>query len=162
MSERPRLLIVLADGEHARFVRPGPDGVLRTDESEDSRRAHKRSSDLGSDRPGESFHSDSSAHHAFSPRHDLHALEKAKFAHAIADQLNEAEANGEFGSLLLVAPAHTVNAIREHLNRATAGRILAVIEKDLAKVPDNELASHLTPWAHPAKRVPPYEASSGN
>jgi protein required for attachment to host cells len=154
MSKQRRLLIVLADGEHARFVRSGPDNVLRTGEAEDSRWAHKRSSDLGSDRPGATFHSDSSAHHALAPRHDLHVLEKVKFAHAIAEQLNEAEANGEFDSLLLVAPTHTLNAIRDHLDRATAARIIALLDKDIVKTPDHELAPHLFPWVRPAKHVP--------
>lgn len=162
MSKRRQLLIVLADGEHARFVRPGADNILHTDKAEDSRWAHKRSSDLGSDRPGATVHSDSTAHHALAPRHDLHVLEKVGFAHAIAEQLNESEANGEFDSLLLVAPTHTLDAIRGHLTRAAAGRIAAVLAKDLVKTPDHELAPHLFPWVRRAKRAAPYEARSGN
>jgi len=90
-----RLLIAIADGEHARFVRPDPEHGLQGEASMESFTAHKRSADLGSDRPGASFHSDSAAHHTLAPRHDPHTLEKETFAHAVAHRLNEAAANGK-------------------------------------------------------------------
>jgi len=155
MSKPRRLLIVLADGEHARFLAYGSDHLLRADTAMDSIVAHKRSAALGSDRPGAAFHSDSSAHHALAPRHDLHALEKDKFAGTLADHLNKAAAENAFDDLLLVAPARTLKTIREGLDRPTAGRLAGAIEKDLVKVPTDELAPHLAPWVRPAERAAP-------
>jgi protein required for attachment to host cells len=153
MFTRRNLLIVIADGEHARFVRPGPNNALLRDESFDSISAHKRSADLGTDRPGGGFHTGASAHHALSPRHDPHGLEKQKFAHLIASELNDAAARGAFDELVVVAPAHTLNDIRDRLDGTTAVRIVGTLEKDLVKTPDHELWPHLRPCIPLAPRV---------
>jgi len=160
MLERRRFLIALADGEHARFVHVHPGQPPRTVVIEDSVAAHKRSANLGADRPGASFHSHSVAHHSLSPRHDRKAQAKEHFADLVASQLNAADANGMFDALLLVAPARTLEALRKGLDHATAARLVAAIQKDLMKVPDYELASHLSRWVRPRKRTLPYAATS--
>jgi protein required for attachment to host cells len=156
-----RLLIALADGEHARFVRPDPDRGLISDTTMDAFAAHKRSSDLGSDRPGASFHSDATAHHTLAPRHDPHTLEKEKFARAVASHLNEAAANGAFESLVIVAPTRTLHEIRDGLDHATDALVIGALGKDLVKTPNHELAAHLHPWVRPVHHVAPYEADAG-
>src|SRR5271155_1108245 len=78
MPKDRNLLIVVADGEHVRFVRPAADNALHSEAELDSPAAHKQSADLGSDHPGASMHTGSSAHHALAPRHDPHALAKVK------------------------------------------------------------------------------------
>src|SRR5271166_3167037 len=113
MPGRRKLLIVVADAEHVRFVRAGPDNALHSDAALDSVSAHKKSADLGSDHPGAAFHTGSTVHHALNPRHDPHELEKERFAHLVADRLNAATAGGEFDELVLVAPPHVLNAIRD-------------------------------------------------
>jgi protein required for attachment to host cells len=152
MPRHGNLLIVVADGEHVRFVRPGEDNALHSETLLDSTAAHLRSADLGTDHPGGSFHSDSTAHHALTPRHDLHAMEKAKFAHLIAGQLNEAAARESFGELVVVAPAHTLNAIREKLERTAASKIVGTLARDLTKTPDDELWPHVREWVRPTRR----------
>jgi protein required for attachment to host cells len=146
MSRIRNLLIVLADGEHVRFVRPAPDNSLHSEGGLDSIAAHKRSAELGSGRPGAAFHSDSSAHHAFKPRHDPHDQEKEKFAHVIAQQLNDGTASGAFEELVVVAPPHVLNAIRGALDAATDARIVGTLSKDLVKTPDDELLPHIEAW----------------
>jgi len=152
MHKHPNLLIVIADGEHARFVRPAADNALHTEATLDSPTAHKRSSELGSDHPGASFHSDSSAHHAVTPRHDLHDLEKEKFAHQIGSRLNTAAAAGEFEGLVLVAPSHVLASLRDALNTTTQPCVIGTIMKDLVKTPDDELWPHVQEWVHPVHR----------
>jgi protein required for attachment to host cells len=71
-----------------------------------------------------------------------------------------AEASGVFDALLLIAPSHTLEALRNGLNHATANRVVAGIQKDLRKVTDHELAAHLSPWVRPSKRTVPYTATS--
>ena len=155
MPRHRNLLILIADGEHARFVRPDLHNVMHRDEALDSLAAHKRSADLGSDRPGAAMHSDSTAHHALAPRHDLHTLEKEKFAQFIARELNRAAAQNEFEELILVAPAHTLSVIREGLDGTAAARVVGSLAKDLVKTPDHELWPHLRahiPLAPPGVR----------
>jgi hypothetical protein len=102
---RPLILrIVIADGEHVRFVQPDADNVLRTIGSLASASAHLRSRDIGSDRPGRSFESGAVARHAVGQRHGQHEMEKKRFVHLIGEQINAASGRDEFAELLLVAP----------------------------------------------------------
>jgi protein required for attachment to host cells len=155
MSRR-RLLILIADGEHSRLVRRAADDALRTESALDSTLAHRRAADLTSDRPGASFHSGASTHHAETPRHDPHELAKERFAAALADDLNQIEAAGGFDDLVLVAPAHVMAAIRQHLGDAASRRVIGALQKDLIKVPDEALSPHLAEWVRP---VPPRHAA---
>ena len=151
---KPRnLLIVIADGEHARFVRPAPDNALLSERAFDSISAHKQSAELGSDHPGASFHTGSSAAHAETPRHDLHRMEKQKFAHLISSELNAAAARAELDALIVVAPAQVLAAIRSRLDVATRATVIGTLKKDLVKTPDHELWPHLAEWIPPVHRA---------
>ena len=152
MPKHRNALLVIADGEHARFVRPGPDNALHDAATLDSLNAHKRSTMLGSDRPGASFHSDSTQHHAEAPRHDPHDLEKGKFAQLVADQLNAGANSGEFDELIIVAPSHALAAIRQHLNALAAAKIVGMLQKDLVKTPNDQLWPHVREWFSPSHR----------
>lgn len=161
MPKDRKLLFVIADGGHVRFVRPGEDNALRSDAANalrsdaalDSFTAHKQSADLRSDRPGASYHTGSSAHHALAPRHDPHVLEKERFARAVADELNAAQAVGAFDELVIVALPHTLTAIRQELDTITDARIIGTLHKDLTKIPDEELWPHLRAWVRPVHRA---------
>jgi protein required for attachment to host cells len=48
--------------------------------------------------------------------------------------------------VVLVAPAHTLNEIRNELDATTAAKLIGSLQKDLIKVPDHELAPHLHEW----------------
>jgi protein required for attachment to host cells len=146
MPKRSNLVIVLADGEHARLVRRGADGVLRTEQKFDSITAHKRSADLGTDAPGASFHSDSTSHHAYTPRHDLHEQQKAHFAQFVAQQLNGVGGDGAFDALLIVALPDTAAAIESAVSGAVRATLRGTLHKDLMKIADDKLAPHLSPW----------------
>jgi len=144
---RDRMWIVVADGEHARFVFPAPKRAFHTQRTLESTSAHQRSSDLGTDRPPRTMESATGMPHAVTPRHDLHDMDKQKFAHQIAQDINHASARGDFDSVVLVAPAETLNEIRDALDTATTAKVIGTLRKDLTKVPDHELARHLDTWA---------------
>jgi len=74
-------------------------------------------------------------------------MEKRKFSRQMAHEINRASAQGAFDHLVLVAPPHTMNGIRDELDTTTAAKVLGSLQKDLTKVPDHELASHLDEWA---------------
>ncbi|MEJ0016194.1 MAG: host attachment protein [Acetobacteraceae bacterium] len=153
MTRQLTLLIAVADGEHARFVRPDTNNTLHTVRSLDSTTAHLRSRDLGSDQPGRAVESGGSgARHAVEPRHDPHTLEKERFIRLVAAQLNEASAAGEFAELLLVAPARLLAELQETLDTTTKAKLVGTLEKDLVKTPDHELWPHLREWVHPVHR----------
>src|SRR5262252_4212831 len=101
MTTGKRLWVVVADGARARFFVPGSEkhgfaptgpGVLASDS------VHVR--DLKSDRPGRAFSSTAAGvRHAIEPKHDYHKLEKRKFAHLIAEALDQAHAARAFDQL---------------------------------------------------------------
>jgi len=138
--------IVVADGEHARFVTPAPKSAFHTQRVLDSPSAHKRSSDLGTDRPDQSMESATGTRHSITPKHDPHDMEKQKFARSVAEEINRASAQESFDRLVLVAPAHTLKEIRHELDTTTAAKLVGTLQKDLVKVPDHELAPHLDEW----------------
>ena len=158
MSQNTRLLIVIADGAHVRFVRPDADGTLHTVTSIDSPAAHKQSSDIGSDHPGAAFHSQSSAHHARQPRHDPQDLAAQDFAHFVAGEINTRFGQNSVDKLLLAAPSHTLGAIRERLDPGAAAAVAGTLGKDLVKTPDHELEPHLRHWLNLLIRYPNHPA----
>jgi protein required for attachment to host cells len=149
MSKNPNILIAIADGEHARIVRPRPDHVLRTERAFDSKSAHRKSSDLGSDAPGASFHSDSSARHGIAPKHDLHRMEKERFARFVATELSRMTDDSAFDNLVIAAPDHYLNVMRDALDDVTRAKLVGTIAKDLIKTPDDELAPHFRDFVPP-------------
>lgn len=141
MADRNGILIVVADGEHARFVQPAEDHALHTVASFDAISAHQRTSDLGDDAPGASYHTGSTAHHALNPRHDRHRLEKASFSKFVAGQINER--NHAYARLLVIAPAHSNAEIVSHLGPEAGRKLIGTIGKDLTGLPDHRLKEHI-------------------
>src|SRR5271165_6285137 len=142
MAKDENILLLVGDGEHARLVRFVPGKGLHTERELTSEAAHKRDTDLVSDRPGASFHSDATAHHALSPRHDPHEQAKQAFAHLVAQELNALARAGSVDKLVIVAPDHVLHDIRAALEVEAAG----VLAKDLVKTPDHELWPHVQQW----------------
>lgn len=147
------LCFVIADGEHARFVEANPFNELRTTRSFDSVSAHLASHEVGSDRPGRSFESARPGSHGVAPRHDPHALEKTRFADFVADEVGIAAGEGAFERLVLVAPARCLEEIEDELDARTARMVVGRVTKDLVKIPDHELLSHLQQWIGATERV---------
>jgi protein required for attachment to host cells len=123
-----KLLFVVADGEHARFVRPADeDNTLKSASRADLDEAHASASAPSHSEAGE------------------------KFAAWVADQLNRAV--NSYDELVLVAPAHTLNTIRKELNTVAAKKLIDTLGKDLTKIPSGELWPHLRQWVRPVHRA---------
>ena len=135
---------VIADGGRARFVQKDGDGggygAQREFVSVD---IHNRTRDLGTDRPGRGHESGNAAHHAVEPRVDLHQAEKQRFIAEVAASLNAASAEGAFGRLVLIAPAHALADLKAGLDAATAAKVAGELQKDLTNMPDADLAGRL-------------------
>jgi protein required for attachment to host cells len=153
MNENIRLCFLIADGEHARLLRPDENNVLQVATYFDSATAHRLAHDLVSDRPGRTFESARPGSHGIEPRHEPHQLEKEKFAQLIARQLCHAAASDSFDRLVLVAPAHVLNDIEAALDEPTAAKVVGRLAKDLVKVPNHALARHLNHWVAVPHRV---------
>lgn len=121
-------LIVLADDEHARFVRP--------EEADNTLHSSSRAS------PPDGH--DGVAGEA-------HAPSRTICSGWVAEQLNQQVAS--YDELYLAAPARTLNEIRLHLGRPAQAKLKEVLNKDLTKVPDHELWPHIRHWVRPVHRV---------
>jgi protein required for attachment to host cells len=148
------LWIAIADGERARIVQPDADDKLCMVSALDSATAHHRSRELATDRPGRAFESAAPGRHAYEPRHDPHELAKERFAHLIAEELNEAAARAAFDELVVAAPARVLHDICRALDANAAERLVGTLEKDLTKVPNHDLGPHIAEWLSPRRRPP--------
>ena len=147
MVHYARLWIVVADGEHVRFLVPQPHSrEVREVSALTSPHARERSSALGTDRPGRSFESAGTTRHAIEPRHDAHEMAKAAFLRTVAEEINRAAAEGRFDHLLVVAPGHALPMLLEPLSAQASAMIVGRLGKDLVKVPVHDLPDHLGEW----------------
>lgn len=146
MLSNKNACFVIADGGHARFVKLSDVKALYTVEAIDSATAHKRTRDLGSDRPGRSFESGSPTRHGYTPRVDPHDAERHRFGQLVGMLLREGSVPGGFDALVLVAPADVLKDIIGALDTVTQRMVAGTLNKDLTKVPDHDLQPHLAQW----------------
>ncbi len=153
MPPHHNLCFVIADGGHARFIRPAADNAPHTFEEIDSDSVHERAHDLVSDRSGRAFESGSSTRHAYTARVDPHEQEKTRFAHAVGSRIKELSEADTFQELVLVAPSPVLSELVDMLDQPMKAKLVGSLAKDLVKVPDHELSSHLKEWVRPVRRA---------
>lgn len=146
-------LLVVANGEHAALYYGKSPEVRR--EVLISPQAQLRSHQLRSSRPGASFHSFSSARHAFAPRHDPHQMAERGFAAQLARRINQLVRERHFVALFIVAPDRTLAAIRGRLNGDAEARIVGTLAKDCTKIPQAKMRQFLPVSA--GFRAPPHQ-----
>ncbi|MEJ0045856.1 MAG: host attachment protein [Rhodospirillales bacterium] len=117
--------IVIADGEHARFVKAGAVPHFHTEET---------------------FTGDSEEGDGTGSRESPHAAAKHSFAKKLAGRVDELVATERFDDLFLVAPSHVMEDLRGALGAAAAAKVKASLQKDLVKVPDGDLPAHFPDW----------------
>lgn len=140
-----RIWYVIADGGRARFVERDEAGAYRTVLSFVAAEMHKRSRDLGLDRPARVKESAMPTRHAIEPRRDLHEAAKEDFVKLVAEQLDAEHGRGQFDSLMLVAPPGVLTELKKKLSKPIAELVVSDLQKDLTKVPDHDLTEHLLP-----------------
>jgi len=139
-----KLWIVIADGARARVLeRESADSGLHEVKGLDLRADHRPSHEILSDKPPRAYDRVGAARHAMEPRVDPHRELKRSFAHEVAAILDTRLAQHAFNRLVLVAPPQVLGDLRNALSHAVRAKLTAELAKDLTKVPDSELASHL-------------------
>jgi protein required for attachment to host cells len=142
--KKKKLYYVIADGGRARLVERDDAGAFRTASSFVSTELHKSSHELGRDRPARVQESATSARHAVEPRRDLKEAAKEDFIRTVAAELANLHEQGKFDQLMLIAPAGVLTELKGALSKPTAGVVVKELQKDLTKVPDHDLTSHLS------------------
>ena len=135
---------LVADAQHARFLaRHLPAGPWVEHKSEAIEIDNPRSHEQGSERPGRSHESATTARHAIEPRSDPHRAAKQSFAHRLTERLEAAAEAGRYARLLLVAPPAFLGDLRAALGDQARRRLSGSLDKDLTQQPLAGIIAHL-------------------
>jgi protein required for attachment to host cells len=102
-----------------------------------------RTHDLGADVPGRAFNSASNLRSAVGQT-DWHDQTEQAFLAKLAHHLDAAVAAGKTKSLIVVAPPRALGMLRPVYSHALKGAVRAEVDKDLVKMPVDEIEKHLT------------------
>ena len=122
----------------------GEAGSTRAGRSSPAKPVPRLDAPQGGGPPGRAFESSGGARHAFEPRLDPHLAAKRDFLVWLADWVDQNAGNDAFDRLALIAPTRALADLREALGPAARSRLVGVLAKDLVKVPDHDIPSHLT------------------
>jgi protein required for attachment to host cells len=99
--------------------------------------------EIGTDAPGRAFQSVGSKRSALEQT-DWHVQEEERFLRKLAGRLDAAVIAGQTKSLILVAPPRALGMMRQVYSNHLRNALQAEVDKDLIKLPINEIARHLT------------------
>jgi protein required for attachment to host cells len=160
MARHETTWLVVADGRRARIFAVTP-GATTLSELHDLIGDDRRTSEIGTDRPGRAQESaGTGVRHAMEPRVDWHRQAKQQFARDVASVVNEAGLKGGYDRLVVVAPAEALGDLRKLLDRHALDKLRHEVEKDLTYFTPHELIGQLSDCLPrmeppPRDRVPP-------
>jgi protein required for attachment to host cells len=140
-----RTWILIADAGRARVLEslgPGK-GVHSVDGMASEASIPSSTHDIVADRQGRSFESSNTMRHPLTPRTDPRDEMKRNYLEMLADQIHERLQAEAFDRLILVAPPAALGILRAALSPQVGAAVAGELAKDLTKVPDHELGSHL-------------------
>lgn len=97
----------------------------------DNQEAHKKKSEIFSDRPGRSTQKTSVHRHALTTEIDGHEHEQKVFAEHISAYLQEGFNNKHYDELAFIGPAHFLNSVNHALAKTVQKCVVKEISKDL-------------------------------
>lgn len=148
---RRKRWVVVADGARLRVFEPnrerhGLDPIL--DETHDA--ARRKAAELLADKPGRTFDRNRDHNrHAMELPTDPKRVEKQRFAHRIAELLEQALDEGRYEELVLVAAPRMLGELRECLSERVRETVRQEIDKDLTPLEHAELEAQLRPVLWP-------------
>jgi protein required for attachment to host cells len=132
-------LVLVADGRKSLFLRnEGDEEFLNL--VVEGRRAHADLEDreMKTDAPGRAMNQVGGGQSTVDEP-DYHQIEEDRFAADTAALLSRRARNEGFGHLIVVAPPRTLGELRQHYDKATEGKIVAEVDKDLVNHPIDKL-----------------------
>jgi protein required for attachment to host cells len=144
MANGAKLLYVLADGAHARFVEQSAEthAFVTVHHMDGKRRLEILRAEQRDEQAGRSFESGSAARHGVG-REDAYRRAKEAFAGDVAKTLRGLLSRTSPQGVVLVAPPRLLRVLRDGLG--SAAPVVAELGKDLTKTPDHELGEWLLP-----------------
>jgi hypothetical protein len=126
----PRVLYILADGGRARFIDRDGAGDFRTLREVENR-------------PPASIREIGRSVRAIEPHQDVHAKAERAFLARLADEMNANREVDAYDLLVIAAPARLMSHFRNCLSGMLLQKLQTCLNRDLTKIPDRELSSHL-------------------
>lgn len=142
--------ILVADHQHGRILEnDGPGKGVREVPGVGGETHLHRSGEIMADRPGRSFESADVTRHAMERPSDPHRIEGQRFLAGLIERLETAEQEKRFDRLVLVAPPRALGELRKLLPETLAAKVIGEVDRDLVKLPANEIAPHLESFMAP-------------
>ena len=140
-----RTWILIADAGRARVLEnSGPGrGTTEVDGLSSESALPGATSEIVADRQGRSFESVGATRHPLEPHTDPRKKLKRDYLEMLADQLDERLQAGDFDKLVVVAPPPALGILRRAYSHRVSSVVSGELAKDLTKVPDHQLGSHL-------------------
>ncbi len=141
MPAKPITWICVADAGHARIKRwAAPTAAFETVTTIRHDGAYEHGRFEG---PGKTQESATTARHSFTDADGPIRREKRKFAHEVADYLNEHAEKRAFQRLILAAPPKFLGDLRAALNDGAQKTVVGEVHKDFTKLSDDELKQRI-------------------
>jgi protein required for attachment to host cells len=137
--------IIVAESARARiFTVSGIGGKFQevADLSHPESRLHDR--ELSSDLPGRTFDSRGDGRHAMEPATDPQEREAQAFAREIARQIDRGQREGNFDSLMLVAPPKFLGRLRAELSKSARNALIGELDKNLVETDTKTIERHVS------------------
>ena len=131
--------VLVAQRAGARLYEKASEGEVRLLEEIAHPEGRLRDHEVDTDRQGATFHSGSSARHAFGREESAHEHDAASFARTLARRLSLGRHSGRYDELMLVAEPHFLGVLRAALDRPTALCVTGTMPKDYAWVVEHDL-----------------------
>jgi protein required for attachment to host cells len=136
--------ILIADGGHARILETVGHGRALSQVHDMAFETDlPPSRELGTDQPGRTHESMGATRHAVGEKTDPHRELKRAFAEETVARLEAGLAAKAFSRLVVVAPPVTLGDLRHAMSKALADHVAAEVAKDLVKVSNDQIRSHL-------------------
>jgi len=105
--------------------------------------SQKKGTELASDRPGHN-QSKGDGHGAYVDSTSPKEYEADRFAHELANTLEQGRTKNKYSDLVLVAGPQFYGLLNKHLNKHVTAMISQHIDKGLTNIPEHERVSRLT------------------
>lgn len=136
--------ILVADEGRARvFEAEHADGMLQEIHAFVHAQARQHGRDIASERLPRTQESMGSARHAIEPHTDLETIEAQRFAHELAEFLDQARKQQRFGRLLLLAAPRFLGTLRGILPEQVIKLVGGSIDKDVTHERAEEIRARL-------------------
>lgn len=137
--------ILLANAAVARlFRRESPSDPLVPLRLLEHAQSRLEGSQLAADRPGRAATDHSSGGNRYEPRDGARRKEHERFAREIAEHLNAALTNSEYGKLWVLASSPFLGELKAQLSSAVTQRVQAIVDVDMTSFGLAEIEKRLT------------------